>query len=87
LKVEGGKAVSVDDARSYSDQEAQYVAGSDRRLGIISVLDFSKKESPPGVPSNDIGLLSIAPATGGAPLLLGVVIIRGNLRRPSDYSK
>lgn len=87
LKVEGGKAVSVEDARSYSDQEAQYVAGSDRRLGIISVLDFSKKESPPGLPSNDIGLLSIAPATGGAPLLLGVVIIRGNLRRPSDYSK
>jgi hypothetical protein len=87
LKVEGGKTVCVEDARLYWNQESQYVAGSDRRLGVICILDYSNKESAPGIPSNDIDLVSIVPATGGLPVLLGVVIIRGNLKRPSDYSK
>lgn len=87
LKAEGSKTVAVSDARNYSEQESQYVAGSDRRLGIICILDYSEKSVAPGMPANDIDLLTISPPGGGAPLLLGVVVLRGNLRRPSDYSK
>lgn len=87
LKVEGGRIVTVEDARSYSEQEAQYVAGSDRRLGAICILDASEKCAAPGMPANDVDVLTIESPTGGAPMMLGVVILRGNLRRPSDYSK
>lgn len=77
---------SVEDGRSYSEQEAQYVVGSDRRLGVICILDTSEKDVAPGAAENDIGLIEVRSPTGIASLLLGCVVLRGNLRRPSDYS-
>jgi len=71
--------VTVEDAHKHLNQGAQYVVGS---VGA-SARDLRPRLLE-GSGSNDIGLLSIAPASAGVPLFLGVVIIRGNLRRPSD---
>ncbi len=88
LKVEANHAVTVAEAVKYSQQTAQYVAGSDRLTGVICILDTSEKAAAPGAVENDIGLVTVDPPTGGSvPLLLGVVIIRGNLRAPSDFSR
>ena len=50
---------------------------------------FEKKEAP-GSLVNDIGLISVPVpgiVKGGFPLILGVVIIRGNLKTPSSFSR
>ncbi len=90
LKTQNEKIVTLDNAQSFSQQGAQYVAGSDNRLGIICILDCSDKKLAPGSLMNDIGLISVpVPGIiqGGFPLILGVVIIRGNLGKPSSFSK
>jgi hypothetical protein len=89
LKVEPNTYVEVDRVEGYSQQAAQYAAGSDRRLAILCVLDCAAKTSAPGSVANDIALRLVSPPgkAAGIPLLLGVVIVRGNLPRPSDLSK
>jgi hypothetical protein len=89
LKVENDKAVLPESVvEQYSQQAAQYTTGSDRRMGILCVLDGSGKDLAPGSVRNDISIEEVLPPQGGHyPLFLGVVIIRGNLKRPSEYSK
>ena len=88
LKVERNHYVELDDAHKYFGQTTQYVAGSDGKFGILCVLDCSKKKSAPGSVSNDIALVPVAPPRGGQgnDILVGVVIIRGNLQTPSSWS-
>ncbi len=90
LKVEPTKLVTLENALDFSQQSSQYTSGCDNRLGILCILDCSKKEKAPASIANDIGLLEV-PVPGitdrGFPLILGTVVIRGNLKRPSDYSK
>ena len=86
LKVENKREVNLENACRYSNQTAQYVAGSDRRLGILCVLDCSPKKEAPGLVVNDIGVASVLTPKAAAntvPTTLGVVIIRGNLPVPS----
>ena len=89
LKVEAEHFVTVPDAQKYLGQTTQYVAGSDRRFGVLCVLDCSPKKTAPGSVANDIDLLTVPPPANlsGIALLVGVVIIRGNLATPSDLSK
>ena len=89
LKVEPEQFITVPDAQRYLAQTTQYVAGSDRRLGVLCVLDSSPKTNGPGSVVNDIDLLIVPPPgnPNGIPILVGVVVIRGNLSRPSDLSK
>jgi hypothetical protein len=90
LKSDDKSAVTVDSAvAQYGQQTAQYVAGSDRRCGVLMVLDMSTKSTAPGSIQNDIGLRVVRPPSGqgGREIVLGVVIVRGNLARPSDLSK
>lgn len=88
LKSEQNAVVTLEDASSFIQQAAQYVAGSDRRLGILSILDCSTKTEAPGLIDNDISLVSVPPpGTNGVPILIAVVIIRGNLSRPSALSR
>lgn len=86
LKVENKIGVTIDSAVEYSNQTAQYVAGSDRRLGVICILDGSPKRQAVGIVANDIGVMSVLPpnaAVDAIPTILGIVIIRGNLPSPS----
>ena len=88
LKSEQDQLVTVDSASAFVQQTAQYVSGSDRRLGILCILDCSAKTQAPGLVENDILLVPVPPPSGnGAPVLIAVVIMRGNLPRPSDLSR
>jgi hypothetical protein len=87
LKFEDSKIVTFEQALNYSQQSSQYTTGYDNRLGIICILDCSKKDQAPGSLSNDVGIIEV-PVPGGTanefPLYLGVVILRGNLGIPSS---
>jgi len=88
LKVENEQFVSHETAKQFSQQTAQYVAGSDRQFGILVILDASPKTEAPGLPANDIFATAVSPPGGdGSPIRIGVVIIRGNLSKPSDLSR
>jgi hypothetical protein len=87
LKVDGSHLMTTEDVDRFVPQTAQYVVGSDRRLGILCLLDWSPKTAPPGSPANDIVLKVVPPLTGGKwPVYIAVVILRGNLAKPSSMS-
>jgi hypothetical protein len=76
----------------YLAQPAQYAAGGSSQLGILCILDQTEKHHPPANPQNQITLET--PAVHGFtgdqilyPTRLAVVIIDGNLRPPSQYSR
>jgi hypothetical protein len=88
LKYEDGHFVTQKDAEKFVPQTVQYVAGSDRRLGVLAILDCSPKPQAPGSVANDIFINIVRPPGGGGlPIGVAVVIIRGNLSKPSDLSK
>lgn len=85
LKVVRDKPVAVGDVDGFLPQTTAYAPGSDRRFGLLVVLDSSPKSEPAGSASNDIFLRELHPSSGGSfPILIGVVIIRGNLPKPSS---
>jgi hypothetical protein len=85
LKVVTNKPVAVADVDGFLPQATAYAPGSDRRFGILAVLDSSPKSEPAGSAANDIVLRELYPSTGGSfPILMGVVVIRGNLPKPSS---
>jgi hypothetical protein len=87
LKVEKDRLLTLEAAIRFTQQTAQYVAGSQKRLGILAILDVSPKETAPGAVSNSIHLEHVPDPGGGRfPILIGLVIVRGNLARPSDLS-
>jgi hypothetical protein len=77
--------------RKYLEQPAQYAAPS-IPLGITCILNMTEKIHPPSNIANNItletpivhGFENSAPAY---PTKIAVVIIDGNLKLPSDYSK
>jgi len=90
LKVEVAGLVTMQTANQFVGQTSQYVAGTDRRLGTLCILDCSVKTESPGLVANDIGMISVSPPNGtdkDIPISIGVVIIRGNLLKPSVLSK
>ncbi len=90
LKVDDHGDVSVNTVvERYGQQTAQYAVASDRRCCVLAVLDTKKRMTAPGQLSNDIGVRLIHPPEdkGGRGVLIAVIILRGNLARPSDLSK
>lgn len=89
LKVDDAKGLGVaNTVERFGQQAAQYVAASGRRCGLLVLLDVSAKDSAPGLVQNDIALEALRPPDGGeVPVWLGVVILRGNLARPSALSR
>ena len=88
LKAEPDHFVSQEDARGFVPQTAQYVVGSDKRLGVLAILASSPKTDAPGNVGNDLFLEALSdPGGGPIPTLVGVAIVRGNLARPSDLSR
>ncbi len=85
LKVEPSQPVTLERAYEHLPQTSQYVVGSDRRFGVLCILDSTRKEEAPGRPEDDVHLVPFSP-TGraeGAPVLIGVIMVRGNLAKPS----
>lgn len=88
LKARSDRPLVVDDADRFLQQTAQYAVGSDKRFALLALLDCSPKAEAPGPVANDIVLRIVPPPTGGIlPICVGVVIIRGNLAKPSTLSK
>jgi hypothetical protein len=88
LKYEDEHFVTQKDAERFVPQTAQYVAGSDRRLGVLAILDCFPKSEAPGSVANDIFVKIVQPTGGeGLPICVAVVIVRGNLSKPSSLSK
>jgi hypothetical protein len=85
LKVSDDVHMNLDDASRYLEQVSQYVAGSDRRLGVLCVLDSSPKTTAPSPVGNDMGVRSVGTQERPA-VQIGVVIVRGNLELPSELS-
>jgi hypothetical protein len=89
LKVEKSTPVTVEGAARYMAQATQYASAGQRQLSILVILDMTPKDAPPGVLANTIGWLE--PSLHGLedpayPSRVAVVIINGNLPRPSDWS-
>ncbi len=88
LKVDQ-RPINLDNAyNDYGQQIAQYAVGSDRRCGVLAVLCRTLEGAAPGSLENDIGLRVIPPPTGGnRGVLLGIVLIRSDLPKPSSLSR
>lgn len=86
LKVEARKAIMLDAAADYFDQARQYAAGNAQRLSVVCVLECAKKTAPPPGLAGDVGFRLNTSPDGKCHTPLVVVIIRGNLPRPSDHS-
>lgn len=80
LKVENDRVISMDDTHKHLEQAAQYVSTTSKRLGFLFVLECAEKTTASGATSDDIALQFTADGSIG----IGVVIVRGNLPRPSD---
>lgn len=76
----------------YLAQPTQYASAGGAQLGILCILDMTEKRDPPANPKNNITLES--PSVHGFidrnvpfPTKIAAVIIDGNLRLPSSYSR
>lgn len=85
LKAISDHPVTQADVDKHLPQIVQYVAGSDRRFGVLCILDTYAKISEPGSVADDITYITRkGPSGGGLPIGIGVIIIRGNLAKPSS---
>lgn len=89
LKVERAQPATMERAADYMAQATQYASAGQRQLSILVILDMTPKQAPPGVLANTVGWLHPAlhalddPAF---PSRVAVVIVNGNLPRPSAWS-
>jgi hypothetical protein len=90
LKVATEGDVTCETVVIYADQAIQYAVGNSRRFAVLVVLDTSAKAAAPMLVSNDISMAPQTKRNGepiDVPVLLGTVIIRGNLPLPSSHSR
>lgn len=76
----------------YSPQAAQYAASTGAKLGILCILDLRQKRHPPANPQSNISFElptqhGFETSPPSHPVGIVVVIIDGNLKSPSQYSK
>lgn len=90
LKVERKVPVTQENAPKYIGQATQYASADGARLSILTILDMSAKNLPPGTPENY--LFTLEPKLHGldnpeAPSLVVVLTINGNMPTPSSRSR
>ncbi len=92
LKVE--KSISDRDKlyEKYGKQPVAYASANSKQLSILCILDLTEKKLPVAAPQNSIKLLT--PKVHGFedqevdyPSKLVMVVIDGNTKKPSEYSK
>ena len=92
LKVEDTISSRRKMIEKYWSQITQYSSGSGAQLGILCILDLTQKQHPPANPQNQISL-ETPPVHGftsdniSFPTKIAAVVIDGNLRLPSSYSR
>jgi hypothetical protein len=74
---------STNDCTQFFSQTASYAVANSRRTAILCVLDSSSKSSAPLAP--EALLASHAEIEGG--VCICVLVIQGNLAKPSSLSK
>ncbi len=83
LKSDNDQPLSLPDCQRYVRQTSSYVAGSDKRVGVLCVLDGSRKIEQPFPAEDGVGILR----TNDDSVAVATVLIQGNLARPSDLSR
>jgi hypothetical protein len=92
LKVEKALSDRRKIIEKYTSQGVAYSSANTKSLSILCVLDLSEKKQPVGPPQNNIFFTTPAlhgfddPSTA-PPIRQVVVVIEGNTKKPSDYSK
>lgn len=84
LKSLGNKTLSLQDCRKFVAQASSYGIASGKRIAVLCVLDCSKKASPPFPPEEGIEIMLATDHP--SPTYVAVVLMQGNLSRPSDHS-
>lgn len=92
LKVETSISDREELYEKYGKQPIAYASGNSKQLSILFILDITVKELPPASPLNSIKLLT--PKVHGFkdkevehPSKLVMIILDGNTKKPSDYSR
>lgn len=92
LKVETSISDRDKLIEKYGKQPVAYASGNTKQLSILCILDLTEKISPPAAPQNNIKLFT--PEVHGFensepeyPSRVVLIIIDGNTKNPSDYSK
>jgi hypothetical protein len=83
LKSENHGSLRLPDCRRFVGQTSSYTAGSDKRIGVLCVLDGSPKAEQPFPPEDGIGILT----TADDAVAVVTILIQGNLARPSDLTR
>ena len=83
------EAVDIADAERLVGQPTQYGSAADSPVSILTVLDDSLKNEPPGIPANYVRW--VYPRLHGAaqpavPSMVAVVILRVGYRLPSEWT-
>lgn len=86
LKVEGNKRLVLKDCTQFVGQAASYTVGTGKRVGILCVLDCSPKGQAPFPAEDGIGIYPIQ-EEDGSPVYILIVLVQGNLAKPSDLSR
>ena len=92
LKVEKEIKNRATMVRHYQNQPTQYSSATSAQLGILCVLDLTTKTEPPAPPQNNVILLTpqlhgFPAGEAPFPVRIAAVVIDGNLKKPSDYSR
>jgi hypothetical protein len=83
LKSENDRPLRLADCQQFVGQTSSYAAGSDKRVGVLCVLDGSRKIEQPFPADEGIGILK----TEDDAVAVVTLLIQGNLARPSDLSR
>ena len=84
LKFIKDKKITLSDCSKFIEQTISYAVGQNKRLGLLCILDMSKKRNAP-VPAEDYLDILESPSHSGIKII--TLIIQGNLALPSDLSK
>lgn len=92
LKVEKNISDREELYKKYGKQPIAYASGNSKQLSILCILDLTEKNSPPATPQNSIKLLTpkvhgFEDKTLKHPSKLIMIVIDGNTKKPSAYSK
>lgn len=85
LKVENEKRLRLEDCVAYTDQVATYAVAKSKSIGVLCVLDCSKKVSSPLPAEQLLGILKTR--SEESVVWIVTVVVQGNFPVPSDLSR